>query len=195
MSSDNDLIRRGDALVKARPFCESQGDEWDRGYNTAISHYQLALLALTAAPAAREEAARWFIANDGKTGMDLSRVIYWYDITENGKRCVKVFTDNGSEEPFVSYREDDADAVMLALTAAPGSPTCRVCGWPFVSPHYPPCTGHEVPWKDEDALLKRAEAAEAERDRLAGAVKDIIDGMAIGHDYRYELTAALAGEK
>jgi hypothetical protein len=35
----------------------------------------------------------------------------------------------------------------------------------------------------------------AERDRLAGAVKDIIDGMAIGHDYRYELTAALAGEK
>ena len=48
MSSDNDLIRRGDALVKARPFCESQGDEWDRGYNTAISHYQVALLALTA---------------------------------------------------------------------------------------------------------------------------------------------------
>ena len=69
----------------------------------------------------REEAARWFIANDGKTGMDLSRVIYWYDITENGKRCVKVFTDNGSEEPFVSYREDDADAVMLALTAAPAA--------------------------------------------------------------------------
>ena len=98
--SDNDLIRRGDALVKAPPFCESQGDEWDRGYNTAISHYQVAL---------------------------------------------------------------------LALTAVPGSPTCRVCGWPFVSPHYPPCTGHEVPWKDVDALLKRAEAAEAERDRLAAA--------------------------
>ena len=94
-------------------------------------------------------------------------------------------------QPYVN----EAEKWLLALTAAPGSPTCRVCGWPYVSPHYPPCTGHEVPWKDEDALLKRAEAAEAERDRLAGAVKDIIDGMAIGHDYRYELTAALAGEK
>ncbi len=58
MSSDNDLIRRGDALVKARPFCESQGDEWDRGYNTAISHYQVALLALTAAPAAEDALLR-----------------------------------------------------------------------------------------------------------------------------------------
>ena len=42
---------------------------------------------------------------------------------------------------------------------APGSPTCRVCGWPFVSPHYPPCTGHEVPWKDVDAVSESVKAA------------------------------------
>ena len=49
----------------------------------------------------------------------------------------------------------ELEDAFLALTAAPGSPTCRVCGWPFVSPHYPPCTGHGVPWKDVDALLRR----------------------------------------
>ena len=106
--SDNDLIRRGDALVKARPFCESQGDEWDRGYNTAISHYQVALLALTAAPAAEELANAHGIAQ---------------------------------------------------------------------------------------ACERRAEAAEAKMDRLAGAVEDVINGITLLDDYRNALTAALAGEK
>jgi hypothetical protein len=124
MSSDNDLIRRGDALVKARPFCESQGDEWDRGYNTAISHYQVALLALTAAPA-----------------------------------------DEAPPSPC-------ADCCCARVWAALG-----------------------ITDRTDHSAYEHVEMLKAERDRLAGAVKDIIDGMAIGHDYRYELTAALAGEK
>ena len=45
------------------------------------------------------------------------------------------------------------------------------------------------------ACERRAEAAEAKMDRLAVAVDDVINGIALLDDYRNALTAALAGEK
>ena len=92
-------------------------------------------------------------------------------------------------QPYVN----EAEKWLLALTAAPAaeappSPCADCCCarvWAALG----------ITDRTDHSAYEHVEMLKAERDRLAVAVKDIIDGMAIGHDYRYELIAALAGEK
>ena len=79
-----------------------------------------------------------------------------------------------------NLRAESADKflkALLALTAAPAAEELA--------------NAHGI----AQACERRAEAAEAKMDRLAGAVEDVINGITLLDDYRNALTAALAGEK